>query len=142
MRVNEVSAECVFCGAKSFSVVIIKHIVGHLIHPDQALHELGRVLVPGGTLILSTPNLSSLLRPLNGGRWIASQDPTYLSLKPPDEWLDPVDRAAEVQVRRVISDGFWDAPYLPFVAAVMQKLFFGSLGGVHASGGWVLLPLR
>ncbi|MGD0574215.1 MAG: class I SAM-dependent methyltransferase [Anaerolineales bacterium] len=141
-RVNEASAECLPYREESFDVVIIKHIVEHLVHPDQAVHELGRVLVPGGTLILSTPNLSSLLRPLKGEGWIGFRDPTHISLKPPDEWLELVNRVAGVRVLRVLSDGFWDAPYLPVLPAIVQKIVFGSLGGVQAMSGWIFLPLR
>jgi 2-polyprenyl-3-methyl-5-hydroxy-6-metoxy-1,4-benzoquinol methylase len=96
MRVNEVSAEGLLCRAKSFDVVTIKPVVKHLIHSDQALHELDRVPLPGGTLILSAPNLISLLRPLKGGLRIGFQDPAHISLELPEEWLDLVDPAAEV----------------------------------------------
>jgi 2-polyprenyl-3-methyl-5-hydroxy-6-metoxy-1,4-benzoquinol methylase len=78
----------------SFNVVIIKHIVEHLPQPEKAIREIGRVTEPGGTLILATPNLSSLLKPWKGERWIGYQDPTHISLKPPAEWLSLIQLAS------------------------------------------------
>ncbi len=60
----------------SFNVVIIKHIVEHLPYPEKAINEIGRVTASGGTLILATPNLGSMLKPWKGDRWIGYQDPT------------------------------------------------------------------
>ena len=125
----------------SFSVVIIKHIVEHLPEPQKAIQEIGRVTEPGGTLILATPNLDSLLKPWKGERWIGYQDPTHISLKRPAEWLSLIE-AAGFQLRRVFSDGFWDVPYIRHVPQQIQKLFFGSLGGVQAITGFVFLPMR
>ena len=71
----------------SFNVVIIKHIVEHLPDPEKAIAEIGRVTEKGGTLILATPNLDSLLKPWKGKRWIGYQDPTHISLKTPAEWF-------------------------------------------------------
>jgi ubiquinone/menaquinone biosynthesis C-methylase UbiE len=71
----------------SFNVVIIKHIVEHLPDPQKAIQEISRVTEKGGTLILATPNLDSLLKPWKGERWIGYQDPTHISLKHPVEWL-------------------------------------------------------
>jgi SAM-dependent methyltransferase len=125
----------------SFNVVIIKHIVEHLPDPQKAVNEIGRVTEPGGTLILATPNLDSLLKPWKGGKWIGYQDPTHISLKRPSEWVDMI-RSADFSPLKVFSDGFWDVPYVRFVPAVMQKLFFGSLGGLQAITGLVFLPMR
>jgi 2-polyprenyl-3-methyl-5-hydroxy-6-metoxy-1,4-benzoquinol methylase len=125
----------------SFNVVIIKHIVEHLPDPAQALTEIGRVTEPGGTLILATPNLGSLLKPWKGEKWIGYQDPTHISLKPPEEWLSLI-RAANFSVQKVFSDGFWDVPYIPFLPKQIQKLIFGSLGGFQAITGFVFLPMR
>jgi 2-polyprenyl-3-methyl-5-hydroxy-6-metoxy-1,4-benzoquinol methylase len=125
----------------SFNVVIIKHIVEHLPDPGKAIAEIGRVTGSGGTLLLATPNLSSLLKPWKGGRWIGYQDPTHISLKPPAEWLDLI-RGAGFSLRRVFADGFWDVPYLPVIPKGLQKLFFGSLGGIQAMTGFVFLPVR
>ena len=125
----------------SFNVVIIKHIVEHLPNPEKAIAEIGRVTAPGGTLILATPNLSSLLKPWKGERWIGYQDPTHISLKPPEEWLHLI-RIADFSPLHVFSDGFWDVPYIPIVPKQIQKLFFGSLGGLQAISGFVFLPMR
>ena len=124
-----------------FGVVIIKHVVEHLPHPERAIAEIGRVTTPGGTLILSTPNLDSLLKPWKGEAWIGYQDPTHISLKPPVEWLDFIHNAG-FRVRRVFSDGFWDVPYVKWIPKRIQKLIFGAPGGFQAISGLVFLPLK
>lgn len=96
---------------------------------------------PGGVLIFSTPNLSSLLRPWKGEKWIGFQDPTHVSLKPPSEWLERIQEAG-FRLVRTFSDGFWDVPYIPLVPKLIQKLIFGSLGGLQALAGLPFLPLR
>jgi ubiquinone/menaquinone biosynthesis C-methylase UbiE len=135
------SAEDLPFADASFGVVIIKHVVEHLPHPAKAISELGRVLAPGGTLILATPNLASLSRPSKGTRWIGYHDPTHISLKPPSEWLAMLKEAG-FKLKRVFADGFWDAPYVPLIPKGLQKLAFGSLGGLQAISGVVFLPMR
>jgi 2-polyprenyl-3-methyl-5-hydroxy-6-metoxy-1,4-benzoquinol methylase len=125
----------------SFNVVIIKHIVEHLPDPQKAIQEIGRVTEPGGTLILATPNLDSLLKPWKGEKWIGYQDPTHISLKRPAEWLSFI-QSAGFELVKVFSDGFWDVPYIRFVPSPIQKLFFGSLGGFQAITSWIFLPMR
>jgi ubiquinone/menaquinone biosynthesis C-methylase UbiE len=135
------SAEDLPFADASFGVVIIKHVVEHLPHPAKAISELGRVLAPGGTLILATPNLASLSRPSKGAHWIGYHDPTHISLKPPSEWLAMLKEAG-FKLKRVFADGFWDAPYVPLIPKGLQKLAFGSLGGLQAISGVVFLPMR
>ncbi|MDQ3353179.1 MAG: class I SAM-dependent methyltransferase [Actinomycetota bacterium] len=45
--------------AGAFDVVLFSEVVEHLVDPDLALAEIRRVLIPGGTLLLSTPNLAA-----------------------------------------------------------------------------------
>ena len=125
----------------SFNVVIIKHIVEHLPDPGKAIQEISRVTEGGGTLILATPNMDSLLKPWKGDAWIGYQDPTHISLKRPAEWLALIEEAGFAPIK-VFSDGFWDVPYIPLVPKQIQKLFFGSLGGFQAVTGFVFLPMR
>jgi 2-polyprenyl-3-methyl-5-hydroxy-6-metoxy-1,4-benzoquinol methylase len=123
-----------------FNVVIIKHIVEHLPNPEKAINEIGRVTAKGGYLILATPNLGSLLKPWKGEKWIGYQDPTHISLKQPQEWLALIQNA-RFELKRVFSDGFWDVPYIRYVPKQIQKLLFGSLGGLQAITGFVFLPM-
>lgn len=43
----------------SLDIVIMSELIEHLVDPDATLDEAMRVLVPGGTLLLSTPNLAA-----------------------------------------------------------------------------------
>jgi len=126
---------------KSWVGSIIKHVVEHLDQPEKCIQELGRILAPGGVLILATPNLDSLLKPLKGDSWIGYQDPTHIALKPPKEWLELL-RSVNFKIERVFADGFWDVPYIRAIPNIIQKLFFGSLGGFQAISGLVCLPYR
>jgi SAM-dependent methyltransferase len=125
----------------AFDVVIIKHIVEHLPDPEKAIAEIGRVTAPGGILILATPNLDSLLKPMKGESWIGYQDPTHISLHPPSMWLDWI-RNSGFSIKRTFADGFWDVPYIPVLPSQIQKLLFGSLGGFQAISGLIFLPMR
>ncbi|OGO26162.1 MAG: hypothetical protein A2136_08325 [Chloroflexi bacterium RBG_16_54_11] len=125
----------------AFNIVIAKHVVEHLCEPDQAISEMSRVLAPGGLLILATPNLSSPMRQRKKGKWIGYKDPTHISMRPPEAWLASL-RQCGLNPRRVFSDGFWDAPYLPFIPTPLQKLLFGAPGGLQAILGWSIIPLR
>ncbi len=125
----------------TFSILIAKHVVEHLPDPYQAISEMGRVLAPGGLLLVATPNLDSPMRSVKKDGWIGYKDPTHISLKAPAEWLGCL-RQNGLQPRRIFSDGFWDAPYVPWLPARLQKLLFGAPGGLQAILGWSIIPLR
>jgi len=127
--------------AAVFDIVIAKHVVEHLHHPEQAVAEMSRVMKAGGLLILATPNLSSPMRMRKKSNWIGYKDPTHISMKPPEDWLAAL-RQSGLQPRKVFSDGFWDAPYLPTIPTPLQKLFYGLPGGLQAVLGWSIIPLR
>lgn len=44
---------------ESMDVVVMSELIEHLVDPDAALEEVLRILKPGGTLLLSTPNLAA-----------------------------------------------------------------------------------
>jgi hypothetical protein len=73
-------------------------------------------------------------------KWIGYRDPTHISLKAPQEWIGFI-RQNGLQINRVFSDGYWDAPYLPKIPAKLQKIFFGAPGGLQAIFVWSIIPL-
>jgi SAM-dependent methyltransferase len=125
----------------TFQVVIAKHVVEHLTHPERAVAEMGRILAPRGVLILATPNLDSAMRRVKKEKWIGYKDATHISLKTPAEWLEML-RTNRIFPRRIFSDGFWDAPYMPLIPDSLQKAFFGAPGGLQAILGWSMIPVR
>ena len=52
-----------------FDVVTAFDIVEHTFDPASFLDDIGRVLAPGGLLVLSTPDTGHWLRPLMRSRW-------------------------------------------------------------------------
>ena len=125
---------------QTFSIVISKHVVEHLPNPGAAVAEMSRLLIPGGLLLLSTPNLLSLMRNVKKEKWIGYRDRTHISLHPPDYWIGLL-KDNNLKPRRIFSDGFWDAPYIRFLPTRLQKFLFGAPGGLQAIFGWSILPL-
>jgi len=123
-----------------FQIVICKHVVEHLKNPQKAINEMCRILKSGGLLLLATPNLDSPMRSLKKDKWIGYQDPTHISLKPPAEWLAYL-KDNQLNILKLFSDGFWDAPYIPLLPKALQKLIFGGPGGLQAILGWSIIPV-
>jgi 2-polyprenyl-3-methyl-5-hydroxy-6-metoxy-1,4-benzoquinol methylase len=55
----EVGSACLPIASDCADVVIMSELIEHLVDPDTALDEAWRMLKPGGTLLLSTPNLAA-----------------------------------------------------------------------------------
>ena len=124
-----------------FQVVIAKHVVEHLSNPERAIAEFSRVLVPGGILLLATPNTSSIARSVKRNDWIGYKDPTHISLWSPEQWTSTMLRN-NLEPRKVYSDGLWDAPYISWLPTSIQKVLFGAPGGLQAVLGLSVIPLR
>ncbi|MGH2605942.1 MAG: class I SAM-dependent methyltransferase, partial [Anaerolineales bacterium] len=139
-RLEQASAEnlSLFDDA-SFSIVIAKHVVEHLSLPEAAVAEFGRVLSPGGILLLATPNLDSPMHARKKEAWVGYRDPTHIALRRPAEWLDSIRRSG-MEPFRIYSDGFWDPPYVALLPVLFQKILFGLPGGVQAVVGRPFLP--
>ena len=64
--------------AGSFSKVIVWHVLEHLRDPRGTLEEAARILAPGGELVVSLPNFSSLQARLAGPGWFHLDPPRHL----------------------------------------------------------------
>lgn len=78
----------VYCGSlrdvafaeRSFDVIAMSHVIEHLPDPRAVLRECFRILRPGGTLVLVTPNTASLGHRWFGPDWYGSDAPRHLYL--------------------------------------------------------------
>ena len=61
-----------------FDAVVLWDIIEHLIHPVEALSEVGRVLKPGGWVFISTDDAAHWLPRLLGSHWWALAAPLHL----------------------------------------------------------------
>lgn len=59
--------------ANSFDAITLLDVIEHLDDPLQELHEIHRLLRPGGVICIETPNWRSIYRLLLGRRWAAMQ---------------------------------------------------------------------
>ncbi|MGV7223971.1 MAG: glycosyltransferase [Nitrospinales bacterium] len=55
----------------SFDTIIMADFLEHIAHPEKILSEVKRILIPGGRLVLSIPNVRhwSVIKDLLEGRW-------------------------------------------------------------------------
>jgi 2-polyprenyl-3-methyl-5-hydroxy-6-metoxy-1,4-benzoquinol methylase len=61
-----------------FDYVTMSHVIEHVHDPLAALKEAHRILKPGGTLWIATPNLNSLSHKKFGKNWFSIDSPRHL----------------------------------------------------------------
>lgn len=66
-----------------FDVVVANHVIEHIADPVWVLHQLSRLLVPGGQLLLTTPNAIGLGLRLFGCYWRGLEAPRHLNIFTP-----------------------------------------------------------
>ena len=64
----------------SFDVLTMSHVVEHLHHPQQVLRECLRVLRPGGSLVVATPNVRGMMHGKYRQHWLGLDPPRHLIL--------------------------------------------------------------
>jgi SAM-dependent methyltransferase len=65
---------------ENFDVVTVRHVVEHVLDPANLLHECRRVLKPGGTLVVMTPNAASVGHALLRKSWLPLDPPRHIYL--------------------------------------------------------------
>jgi SAM-dependent methyltransferase len=66
--------------AGGFSAITMSHVLEHVHEPRRTLVVAHRLLRPGGTLWIATPNLRSLGHRLFGANWLGLDPPRHLAL--------------------------------------------------------------
>ncbi len=69
IRFHPAAVEAMPFDGEYFDLVVMWHVLEHLGDPAATLHEVPRIMKPGGTLALAVPNFDSLQRRLFGRNW-------------------------------------------------------------------------
>jgi ubiquinone/menaquinone biosynthesis C-methylase UbiE len=69
----------------TFDIISCLQVTEHLQRPGEFLRESHRVLIPGGLLLLATPNPRGLAARILAERWQGIRE-DHVSLKTPNEW--------------------------------------------------------
>lgn len=79
--------------AGTFDAVVLSHVVEHVYDPVALLRECARVLAPGGTVMIITPNVRSLGHRLLGRSWRGLEPPRHLHIFDPETLASCAARA-------------------------------------------------
>lgn len=113
--------------AAAFDVILLSEVVEHLAAPEQVVSEAGRVLRPGGSLLVTTPNYRSLWPLLE---WLVDR----LDLAPKMAGEQHISRFHARSLRALLDQtglrvDFFGSMYLfsPFLAMLSARLAYRSL---------------
>jgi 2-polyprenyl-3-methyl-5-hydroxy-6-metoxy-1,4-benzoquinol methylase len=128
--VGELSAQCY--PADTFAAVTMSHSLEHLPDPAATLHEVWRILAPGGRVVIVTPNAASWLHRRYGSDWQPLEPPRHLQIFTRGALQDLARAASFVQIDTVTTarsangvaraawkfrrHGFWDMSSRPSLA--------------------------
>jgi SAM-dependent methyltransferase len=87
----------------SFAAVTMSHSIEHLHDPLAGLHEILRVLQPGGDVWIATPNLNSSGHKVFGADWRGLEPPRHLVLFTAPSLISTLSQAGFVQIRQIRS---------------------------------------
>ncbi len=116
-----------------FNVIIAVGVIEHIYDPPGFLDKLRTRLVPGGWLILATPDMGSYWRHLMGRRWASFKLPEHVTYFDRHSLTHLFERTGFGQVQRL---GF---PHAFPLGLVMEKLGL-SLGNDRLASAGIWIP--
>jgi ubiquinone/menaquinone biosynthesis C-methylase UbiE len=78
---------------QSVDAMFALHVVEHLVDPMKFLREAHRALLPGGMLVVATPNLEGWGAKIMKEKWMGYKDPTHIQLHGPQFWREALGQA-------------------------------------------------
>lgn len=95
----------------TFDAIVLSHVIEHVHDPIALLQECGRVLRPGGMLVLMTPNLTSVGHRKFGADWRGLEPPRHLHVFSVESLAACVQRVgltvSEVRTSARLVRGIW-----------------------------------
>lgn len=83
LKVHHGDLESAHYDDASFDLITARHVIEHLPDPSSFVGEAGRILRPGGQLLIATPNSQALGRQWFRQYWFANDVPRHLILFSP-----------------------------------------------------------
>ena len=87
-----------------FDMAVMMDFFEHVYNPTKFLIELNRIMSPGGIVLITTPNINSLLARLSGKRWVSFKFPEHVAFYSPDV-LTRLLRNSGFKVEKILSAG-------------------------------------
>ncbi len=80
LNVDDISIENFISGSlEKFDIIVISHVLEHLLHPDEVLLQLHKLLNPGGMIYILVPNYNSVTAKVFGRYWGWWQVPVHIN---------------------------------------------------------------
>ena len=96
-RLTRGMAEVLPFSNSSMTALIALHVVEHLYHPKDFIHEVARVLDQNGLFLVATPNPKGIGASVMKARWEGYRD-DHVSLHPPEEWAQMIEECGFMRV--------------------------------------------
>ncbi len=123
-----------------FDVVLLNHVIEHLLDPVSVLRTANRLLLPGGRLVIATPNANSFLRRSLRSWWNPLDVPRHVIVFSERSLRSAIDSAgftsitthtSSIVVERICGDSF-AAILAPTHLPARAKWVIARLAGVVA----------
>lgn len=102
-----------------FDLILINHVLEHYFDPEQLIHECGRLLSPGGRLVVAVPNFSSFQARFGKKSWFHLDLPIHLFHFTEDGLSELLVKSGYTIVRRSHAD--WAQNFYGWLQTMLNR---------------------